>query len=375
MVWNITQDAIYGTALEAQYQKRMSNLRHRSEFLDTLSMAEENQIGPAFEKAASIWAHHRKGIDRVESFLFGLLNSKKLEAHQQCMAAWGAAIHAKPSSLYGLLYIKQMPDVTRPDSHCSNPKFNRGDAFSALNAYLAIDPMGCLEQADLLSKSWVEGLGHSGQADTAIMAIISAYYRYGDQKDRLSGGYSQGRVAHGKVLLDKIAESAGKKFDDLIESLPDTKKPSPVLAKFYRDLVEYSPITPGASFPFMYSRVTNAVAAPGFLNLAMKVKLLGTTAHENYLDHRVTREEDSAYYHLCIENRYSTVNQLKVVLHSESLEKEHIQAMHAKGMAVPYLNALDEESRYSLIEKGRVPISMLSRTKDRGVFLENAMGL
>lgn len=375
MVWNITQDPIYATALEEQCQKRMSNLRHRSEDLDSLSSTVESQIGPAFAKAAPIWAHHRKGIDRLEAFLFGLLKSRKLEAHRLCIAAWGQAIHAKPSSLYDLLYIKHMPVVTKPESHCSNPGFSPTDAFSTLNAYLAIDPVGCLEQPGLLSESWASGLSDPAQGDAAVMAVISSFYRYGDQKDRLSEGYTQGRVAHGKELLAKIGESAGKSFNELIEILPETKKPSPVLAKFYRDLIECDQGTSGASFPYMFSRLFNVVAVPEFFNLAMKTRLMGTTAHDKYLGRRVTKEEDPTYYHHCIENPYVTVNQLKVVLHSESLGKDHIQAMHDKGMAIPYLNALDEESRYALIEKGLVPITMLSRPKDRGHCLENALGL
>jgi hypothetical protein len=377
MVWNITQDAIYATALEEQYQKRMSNLRHRSEDLEMLSSTVEGQIGRTFAKAAPIWAHHRKGIDRVEAFLFGLLKSRKLEAHHQCFAAWGQAIHAKPSSLYELLYIKHMPVVTKPESHCSNPAFSSSDSFSTLNAYLAIDPMGCLDQPGLLSTSWVTGLSDPGQADAAVMAVISSLYRYGDQKDRISQGYGKGRLAYGKELLVKIGESAGKSFNELIESLPETKKSSPPLAKFYRDLIEMAEGTPGMSFTYMVTRLNNVMPAPEFFNLAMKARLFGTTAHDQYLGvrRRELMEQDATYFHHCIESPYVTAAQLKVLLNTDVLDKEHIQAMHNKGIAIAYLNSLDEESRYGLIEKGLVPITMLSRAKDRGHFLENAMGL
>jgi hypothetical protein len=376
MVWNITQDTAYATALEEQYQKRMSNLRYRSQELDTLCVSVESQIFPRFEKMAAIWADKRKSLDKVEYFLFGMLQSKKLEAHHLCMGAWGAAIHAKPSSLYDLLYIKNMPRL-RPEGHCSNPLFKSSDSFATLNAYLAIDPMGCLQQPGLLSGTWLDGLTNAEQSDAAIMAIMSAFYRYGDQMDRAAQVESKGRMAHAKDMLVLIGDSAGRTFKELVDLLPANKKASPVLAKYYRNLVDAKDGTPGASFPYIISRQHKLVSPDELFDLAMKVRLFSTTAHENYLVSGgfMMWDEENAYYHHCISNPYATADQLSMIINPSSVSKDHIQAMHEKGLATTYLKNLEQEDRYMLIEKGLVPITMLSRAKDKGHFLENALGL
>jgi hypothetical protein len=353
----------------------MSNLRHRSNELETLGVSVESQIAPRFERMASIWADKRKSLDLVEHFLFGLLKSKKLEAHHQCMSAWGAAIHGKPSSLYDLLYIRNMPRMSS-DSHRSNPLFKSSDSFAALNAYLAIDPMGCLQQPDLLSGTWVEGLKHAEQSDAAIMAIMSAFYRYGDQMDRAKDGQAKGRMAHAKDMLVLIGDSAGRPFKELVALLPDNKKASPLLAKYYRNLIECLDGTPDTSFPFVISRLHRLTSPEELLDLALKSRLMATPAHDKYVNaRREMNEDDEVYYHRCISHPHATVDQLSVILKSEYLSKDHILVMHERGIAEPYLKRLAQEDRYALIEKGLVPITMLSRAKDKGHFLENALGL
>lgn len=378
MAWNITQDPVYTAAIEAEWLKRTANLRIRSAELDDLLRGSEATAISKFSKSAGIWAQQRKSIDRVEAFLFNLHKAGKGQAHYECMKAWAEAIHQKPSSFHDYLQIANLPKRGFSEP-ATNNYFSPTDSFEALNGYLAIDPMGCLQQPDLLSKNWVDGLGHEQKSDAAVIAILSAFYRYGDQMDRVAsqtpGNYGKGRVAHVNSLLGKIADSAGLSFLEILEKLPETKKATPVVNKYFSTLVTYRHGTSGVDVTYAISKLYNVMVSSGLFELAMKARLFSTNAYEKALGRRDVKSEDEMYINWVIDSKFLAISELKAAVIPLALSAEHISDLHKRDLAIPYIKSLDQDTRYEMIEKRVIPPNLLTRAKDRGRMLEADLGL
>lgn len=379
MVWNITQDPAYAPALEKEWVNRMKSLRFRTEHLGSLNRLPEDRVVVEFAKAASFWTDQRKSIDRVEEFLFGLQRAGKFTAHAGCMEAWGMAVHEKPASFHSFFKVENMPRIVdrNPEPVKSNPTFKPDATFAALNAYLAIDPLGCLEQPDLLSKNWLQGLKDERNRDAATVAMFSAFYRYGDQRDRHlpQDAFSQGRVAYVPSLLDRISVSSGIPFAEILRSMPQVKKASPPVNRFYGELVDYRNGTPGANLPMAITNLHSVMVSGGIFELAMQAKVFSTFAHTKVMTKGSRRDADESYYDWVIDSEFSSISEIKAVLEPEKLNAEHLSSMHAKGFAVPYLKSLDEDTLMAVIGKGIVIPKYLSRASDRGRLLETDLGM
>jgi hypothetical protein len=380
MAWNITHDPEYAKALEANWEKRMASLRVRTEQLDVLSsMKGEADVVSEFSRAVPFWAKHRKSIERLEGFLFNLKASGKAEAYAGCMKAWAEEVHRMPASFHGFFKIQNMP--RNRSAHAtpkkSNPYFSAKDSFEALNGYLAIDPMGCLQQRGLLSKNWLKGLSTDSHRDAAVVAIFSAFYRFGDQMDfcRAPESYEQGRVEYVNRLCSQIGESTGVDFVELLRRMEDVKKASPVVSRFYRELVDYRSGTSGASIPSTINNLYTVMRTGGLFELAMKARIFSTPAHVDSWKKGYSKESDSSYYHWFIDSEFVAISELKVAFEVDKLAVEHIHAMHAKGLAVPYLKSLSEEDLATVMERGIIEPKHLGRSRDRGRLLANDLGI
>lgn len=378
MVWNITKDPSYTMALEQEWEKRMKTLRFRTEHLGGLARLPDDKLISEFSRAAPYWADQRTSIKRVEAFIFELQAKGRLLAHAGCMQAWGEAVHKKPSSFHAFFKVENFPQfVDRSGNVATNRSFRANDSFEALNTYLAIDPLGCLEQSGLLSKNWVRGLAEADKRDAAIVAILSAFYRYGDQKDNHlpQGAYSQGRVAHATSLLHRISESAGISFVDIVKSMAPVKKAAPAVNRFYGELVDYRMGTAGASIPTAISSLHSIMVAGGLFELAMHAKLFSTFAHSKVMSKGFKRDADESYYSWVIDSEFTALSEIKAIFEPEKLTAEHLASMHEKGLAVPYLKSLDEDTLVDVIGKGIVLPKYLSRASDRGKLLEIDLGM
>ena len=378
MVWNITQDPAYAQALEIEWVKRMKTLRFRTEHLDGLTRLPEDKLISEFSKAAPYWADQRKSTERIESFLFWLQAKGKFVAHASCMQAWGEAVHKKPSSFHAFFKVENFPKaIDRTGNIATNRVFRRSDSFEALNTYLAIDPLGCLQQPNLLSKNWVRGLTEEDKRDAAIVAIFSAFYRYGDQKDNHlpEGQYSQGRVAHTASLLHRISESAGIPFADILRAMAPVKKAAPTVNRFYGELVDYRMGTAGTNIPAVITNLHSIMVAGGIFELAMHAKLFSTFAHTKVMSKGSKRDADESYYNWVIDSEFTSLSEIKAIVEPEKLTAEHLASMHNKGLAAPYLKSLDEDILENVIGRGIVLPKYLSKASDRGKLLENDLGM
>ena len=242
---------------------------------------------------------------------------------------------------------------------------------------MAIDPLGCLGQPGLLSKNWVNGLKDERNRDAATVAIFSAFYRYGDQRDRHleERQYSQGRVAYVSTMIHQISESAGVDFSQLLRSLPSVSKAAPAVNRFYSELVAYRQGTPGANLPMLITNLHSIMVAGGLFELAMQAKVFSTVAHSKVMDKGYRRDADESYYNWVIGSEFSTLKEIKAILEPEKLTAEHLAEMHTKGFAAPYLKSLDEDTLMAVIGKGIVQPKYLARASDRGRLLETDLGM
>lgn len=381
MAWNITHEPGYAAALENDWSKRMKTLRFRTEHLLGLSSLPEDQVVTEFAKAAPHWADERKSLDRVEDFLFSLLRTERYSAHAGCIAAWGQEIHKKSTCFHSFFKVENLPRIVDRQENfiILNPDFNKESSFEAVNAYLAIDPMGCLEAPKLLSGSWVSGLSDERNRDAATVAIFSAFYRYGDQKDRHANQESyyrrSGRVGHTLPMLDAISESAGVPFSEILRSLPPLKKASPAVNRFYSELVAYRQGTSGANLTYALNNIHAVMVSGGLFELAMQARIFSTVAHGKTLDKRLKRDDDDIYYNWVISSEFSCLSEIKAVIVPGYLTADHLAAMHEKGYAVPYLKSLPEDDLMDLIGKGIVLPKYLSKASDRGRLLETDLGM
>lgn len=358
------------------WEKRIGSLRGRSTELSASKFMPELEVATRFTAAAPVWAHHRKSIERVEEFLFDLQRSGRYQAHYECMKAWGSAVHSKPASFHGLVQIAHMPRILKSES-TTNDRFSANDSFETLNGYLAIDPLGCLQQPGLLSGSWAAGISTEKNADAAALAIMSAFYRYGDQIDRLKKELSKGRVSYVNSFFDKLTESAGLGLEELLDRMPDRVKPSPIISRYYNELVDYSNGTSGATIPNVMTNLHSLMQSSGLFEVCMRVGVFSTNAHDKYLEpkRKYITHNESDYYHWVIASKYTRVTDLLVMIVPDRLGVDHIEAMDSAGLAKPYVKALQEEDRQMLISKGLIPAKLLSKGKDRGRLLETDLGI
>lgn len=379
MVWNITHDPAYATALEQEWVRRMKTLKFRTEHLAGLSRGSEENVISEFAKAAPYWADQRKSLDRVESFLFDLQRSGKFIAHAGCMQVWGEEVHKKPASFHSFFKVENLPRIIdrKNEAIKSNPAFRSDSSFEALNAYLAIDPQGCLEEPDLLSKNWVLGLSEDRNRDAATVAIFSAFYRYGDQRDRHlpEGQYSQGRIAYVSSMIHRISESSGKAFGEILRSFGSVPKAASPVNRFYSELVAYREGTSGANLPTLITNLHSIMVAGGLFELAMQAKVFSTPAHSKVMEKGCRRDADESYYNWVIDSEFSTLSEIKAILEPDKINAEHLAGMHEIGFAVPYLKSLDEDTLMAVIGRGVVLPKYLSRASDRGRLLETDLGM
>lgn len=381
MAWNITQESGYATALENEWLKRMKTLRFRTEHLDGLQKLPEEKVVSEFWKAAPHWADQRKSIERVEKFLFDLQRAEKYTAHAGCMTAWGEQVHKKPSCFHGFFKIENLPKIVdrRENTITSNPSFRPDSSFEALNAYLAIDPLGCLGQPSLLSQNWLAGLSDERNRDAATVAIFSAFYRYGDQQDR-HGPYNPNRPRSGRTgyalhMLDLISESAGVPFTDIIKSLPQTKKAASAVNRYYSEVVAYRASTSGESLPYFLNNLYTVMRASGLFELALQAKLFSTAAHAKVMQNTFRGIDAATYYNWFIESEFAALSEIKAVINPEYIDADNLAGMHEKGFAVPYLKSLHEDDLMAVIGRGIVLPKYLSRASDRGKLLEVDLGM
>lgn len=379
MAWNITQEPGYAEEVEADWAKRMKLLKFRTQHLTSLSRLPSEEVCSEFRRAAPFWGAERKSIERVEQFLFDLQLAGKFEAHVSCMKAWGEQVHQKPSTFHAFFKVQNLPRIVdrTGDSVNSNPLFSPDDSFEAINAYLAIDPLGCLNQPDLLSKSWVNGLAEESKRDAATVAMISAFYRYGDQRDRHApqGEFPSGRTDKASMLLHLISESANKPFSEILRSFPAVKKASPALNRFYSELVDYRQGTSGSNYPQLISNMHAVMRSGGFFELAMQAKLFSTSAHSKVMEKGFRKDTDETYYNWVIASEFVSISEIKAILEPKYIQADHLKGLHEKGLAVPYLKSLDDDTLMEVIGRGIVVPKYLGRSRDRGKLLEADLGM
>jgi hypothetical protein len=382
MSWNITKDEVYAQALEAAKLSRLNNLRHRKEHLNSMIKLSDDALLSEFEMAAPIWAKHRKDLDQVATFLMMLREGKRFTAHKACLSVWAYHVAEKPCSAFHFLNPSVHTVRHRTQPYVNN-LFNKKDPFEVINGYLALDPFGCLAQPDLLSGTWISAIEDPKNRDAAILAILSAVYRYGKTREAINRyqnetKYSLGGEVTVRDFIHGISLSTNCQFREILHKIPDFKKgEGKAVRAFYSAMIDkaYSFRCCEINIPYAIKDYYWAVRLPDLLNLALKANLLSTPAHGRYANPKYVRDREADYCSLLLNSPYITGEQLINVVAPQRLTPEHWESMQKRGIAVSFVNKMDDDCKNNLIAAGKIPMKLLNNHRDRGRALETSLGL
>lgn len=382
MSWNITQHPQYALEVEKLYEKRMGNLKNRTDELESLK--HQKGIVTSFQRQAPFWLYHGKSLDRVESFLQELCEKGRFDEHKACMQIWADALHAEPMRFFeNFDYRNQSAKRERT----TNFSFSATDSFELLNGLLALDPVRCLKVPGLLAGNWLAGAMDPDKRDLAVLAIFSGFTRYTHHQSK-HGHHDGHRVTaeeHGRNMFSDMARSMGESWSEVIARMPESPaKISPHLQRYYSKLVGEMPFynLPPLPLPRLF-HYTDSPAPRELFTLALKTKLLGTPQHAKYVD-RITEYKDAGryssqteqnHYMRMIQNQYSDVKQIRNVIIPYSLDADHILEMEKRGFASEYINSLKLEEREHLIREDVIPVRLLEKYTDKAIKFRVDLGV
>lgn len=374
MSWNITHHPMYALEVEKLYDKRMGNLKFRTDELESLK--HKKSVVTAFQRQAPFWLHHGKSLDRVESFLQELCEKGCFDEHKGCMQVWAEALHAEPMRFFENVDFRNQSEKLE---RTTNFSFSATDSFELLNGLLALDPVRCLKVPGLLTGNWLAGAMDPEKRDLAVLAIFSGFTRYTRHQAKHAhlDGHRISAEEHGRNMFSDMARSMGDSWSDVIARMPESPaKMSPHLQRYYSKLVGEMQFydLPPLPLPRLFN-YTDSPAPRELFTLALKTKLLGTSQHAKYLDRttsmkgpdRYSSPTEQNHYMRMIQNEYSDVKQIRNVIISYSLDAHHIEEMEKRGFASQYINALKLEEREHLIRKDVIPVRLLEEYTDKAI--------
>jgi len=382
MSWNITQHPLYALEMEKLYDKRMGNLKIRTDELESLK--HQKGVVTAFQRQAPFWLHHGKALDRVESFLQELCEKGRFDEHKGCMQVWAEAIHAEPMRFF------ENFDFRNQSAHrerTTNFSFSATDSFETLNGLLALDPVRCLKVPGLLSGNWLAGAMDPENRDLAVLGIFSGFTRYTKHQEK-HARHDEHRIGveqHGHNMFRDMARSMGDSWSEVIAMIPESPaKMSPHLQRYYSKLVGEMQFydLPPLPLPRLFN-YTDSPAPRELFTLALKTKLLGTPQHAKYLDRitsmkgpdRYSSPTEQNHYMRMIQNEYSDVKQIRNVIIPYSIDADHIEEMEKRGFAKEYINSLKLEEREHLIVKDAIPVRLLEKFTDKAIKFRVDLGV
>ena len=382
MSWNISQHSQYALEVEKLYDKRMGNLKIRTDELESLKR--QKGIVTTFQRQAPFWLHHGKALDRVESFFQELCEKGRFDEHKGCLQVWADALHADPTRFFENFDFRiqsAKPERTTNFSFCAT------DSFELINGLLALDPVRCLKVPGLLSGSWIAGALNPDKRDLAVLAIFSAFTRYTKHKEKHAHheGHRVSVEEHGRNMFSDMARSMGESWSEVIARLPESPaKMSPHLQRYYSKLVGEMQFydLPPLPLPRLFN-YTDSPAPRELFDIALKTKLLGTAQHAKYLDRiiqfkdadRYSSQTEQNHYTRMIQNEYTDLKQIRNVIIPYSLQDHHIADMEKRGFVSEYIKSLKPEEREHLIHKDAIPGRLLEKLTDKAIAFRNELNV
>lgn len=382
MSWNITQHPQYALEVEKLYDKRMGNLKIRTDELESLK--HQKGIVTAFQRQAPFWLHHGKSLDRVESFFQELCEKGRFDEHKGCMQVWAEAMHAEPMRFFENFDFRNQ---SANRERTTNFSFSATDSFETLNGLLALDPVRCLKVPGLLSGNWLAGAMDPEKRDLAVLAIFSGFTRYTKHQEKHAHheGHRIGAEEHGCNMFRDIARSMGESWSEVIARMPESPtKMSPHLQRYYSKLVGEMQFynLPPLPLPRLFN-YTDSPAPRELFDIALKTKLLGTPQHAKFLDRtiqfkdadRYSSQTEQNHYTRMIQNEYTDLKQIRNVIIPYSLQDHHIEDMEKRGFVSEYIKLLKPEEREHLIHKDAIPGRLLEKLTDKAIKFRNELGV
>ncbi|RMT06292.1 hypothetical protein ALP54_03551 [Pseudomonas amygdali pv. lachrymans] len=392
LAWTITKSEGWGESVDAHFQDKIQNLRPRAQHLEAISHYPDHLIAHEFSRTIEVWFEKGNGLERVGSFLLGLMQDGKFATHRQCLEMWGSTLLQKPETLFSNLRVSLIPGKPFNPGE-TNPLITPKDSFIALNTLLSLFPDACLSGQKLLGDTWLKALGKPDCRDASMVAILAGYARYQRSMGiHESNGFTYQERKDGKGRSEesicteywqRLGDSAGVGLEGILSAMGEFPEggSKPVQA-FFQNLILSSynrasydshpqPIAMQCGKEHILQNVPQA------LDVILKARLLG---HPDFTQHYVSKVplgQDRDYFKRIIRHPFVTLEQIKAVMPYERFERGEMEELDAVDpqMARAYVAGMTENQISLQIFRHNIPPKLLPPGKHRDDVMGTDLGL